>query len=296
MKLTPGLTRIQGQRCVLIEDTVSGSFPKHSDIVPVTYSNHVAIFCSYKHLVRVRRSHPPSTPVYGIWQIIFATQQVWKGRMFALYFNEMQDEGMLLLHEDGVFNSCRIKSGKVVSPLSIDLSEASHIDVKLDDLVLPSKPILTRDERETAIRIRTHRWAGLTGTLAISAIMMFLIGHEWLDYWHHAHSEAQQKQLQETAQLKQEYVYLQKQRLPQWPQQWNVLTPFARLAHQTIPFEVWGIQFEQPVIRAKFFPMVAGGTNYLPQWMAHLPGVEFVEKDDFVVEVSWRNTEVGEAP
>lgn len=288
MSLVPGLTSIQGQPCFLIEDTLSDSFPDQPDTVPISYTNRQAVFCSRKHLHNIREKYP-NVPVYGIWQLIFANQKQWPQGLFVLYFDLRQREGMLLLHEGADFNSCRIKAGKAVFPLPIDLSAAEPIQLDVATLKLPPHIVLTAEERETAMRVRMHRWFGLTGTLAMSAVMVFVLGNWWWDYLQHTHWEMEQQRLEETTQLEEEYAFLQQSRLAHWPQQWQVLLPFARLLSQAIPFEVWSIQFEQAVVRIQLFPMTQETPGYFPRWLVDLPDAQFLYNKNATLEVSWSN-------
>ncbi len=173
-KLFPGAVTIRGRCCVLIEDIVGSYFPECDDIVPFSDFKGIANFCSRHKLTQLRKQYP-QVPVYGIWQIVFASYQDWNEELYAIYFDDNHYEGLFLLHKNSEFNSGRIAQGKALNPFAVSLANAQQIMLKEDEITFPNHPILTAVECEAQMRIRIYRIAVILIAGFMAATLLFFI-------------------------------------------------------------------------------------------------------------------------
>lgn len=289
--LKPGATlKLKRQTIVLLEDVVDERFPDGEDIVPLSYQNHRAIFCSLKNLRQVREKFP-ALPAYGIWQLIFESRYAVSQELHALYFDEARKHGQFLLRTERGFVSGQIVDGKVLDVLTdVDLQNAREIKLSPRDLHLPAEPALLPGERVGRERRRKKMTIlALMSALTAAALLYATIAY-WLDGSRRQYQEKHAALSDELATLEAQRDELAQNRVHRWPDQWNVLYPLARLVSEGIRFRVWGIGFNQPILRARLLADSNTEQVQIPGWMYALPDVEVKRQIDGSVQVSWANT------
>ena len=274
---------------VLIEDLVSDQFPDLKDIVPLSYRDKIAIFCSYKNLCRVREEFP-GLPAYGIWQLLFASRYQFTENLYAVYFDTERQNGQFLLNTDNQFVSGKIVHGKALDVVNhIDLQTAKPIELTVDDLNLPDDPALTAEERDR-INVRNKKRAILSVTAgAVSAVLIFTAVSLHVDSYYQQHETQKLELLNELEALEIQRDEIVASRIRQWPKQWSTLYPLARLDYTGVPFSVQATDLGYSAMNVRLISDPETGKVEIPTWIYALPEVNIKPQMDGSVQINWLN-------
>jgi hypothetical protein len=145
-------------------------------VEPESDNGRPPIFIDEGELIRLRDAFP-GTPVYGLWQLLFANDKVPLGNQCIVY-PMGNDRGLYIrLNADedlydpkSIISSSEYLDNFISEMMDYNLDEAPRIRVDLRDLRLPSSPAYTRAEIFDRNRqIQHRRWIMVGGAcLAIA--------------------------------------------------------------------------------------------------------------------------------
>lgn len=233
---------VGGRRYVLAPDAASRRLPPSShDVAVLGRSDGVFFFTASDALARLRAAHP-GLPVYGFWQVMFASRLVDHGhRLQAVCFDRFGN-GQYLYREP---ESESLFIGELRDGMPIPAPGCSFACDTIK-ILAPACEDLREPPAETLVAHVARRrpagrraWAGV----ACGALLLAMGGAALNEYARHAEQAERAARYAalgaEVGRLLGRRDALNARRVAVWPAQWRTLRPFARLAASGYAFDVW---------------------------------------------------------
>lgn len=162
---------IEGKEVIIVRDfvgtraiSVGGEDEVFTIIEPRGEDGRPAIYINERELEHFRE-HFPGADVYGLWQLLFANDQVPLGRQLTVFrTGPMTGQYVQMEAESDYYNPGNILQSSeflanFLTDIEYDLADAAHVEVRTRDLQLPPTPAYTRAEMAERHRhTERNRW------------------------------------------------------------------------------------------------------------------------------------------
>ncbi len=198
---------INGQTVVLASDPIPASA---EDVLPSSIPLAPALGQPKTYIaensIRILRNEHLGIPIYGAWQMLFASGLIQLGTesLYAYFTNEDHSHGSyLVVSPSGQFSGSIMGGHALASPgMSIDLSRAIVLGMdRLADLTLPLMPAMTPMEIATARRGELRTAAVRNGTVIAGVIVFGLLAELSIGYLRQSQHETLADKRQKIAAL-----------------------------------------------------------------------------------------------
>lgn len=261
------VTRIGGQRCVILRDVIAHKLPAVDEVVVLGNFAGNMIYCALSELQRVRGQYP-GVPAYGFWQTLACSDLVDKTHhLQAVYFD--QDNGQYLYQDEipAAFTG-EIRSGRLIPAAGYVLDSGAVRTITCDtkNLRLPEKAALSFEEYEHRRAARRFRLAVQFATLVICVAASLLVYNGRL----RAHAAEQQQARAVLAarveSLEAREAYLRQTRVGEAPEQRGAFDDLLQLVLSVEQFTLPETSLERSAFEvrlppAQWSPLLAATTH-----------------------------------